>query len=166
MSRPCEPEAIFELVEGELDAGREREVLAHLADCPGCRGSYERELSLNASLTALRSASLPCRSVCGPVAMALPTRPLKARLLYSTLALALLLVAFFALSLEGSTPAVLAVSAVDLIWGFVSASADLTRVVFSVTGPTLLFALAAGAVLDLCIAAALLLVRSRRVRQA
>jgi anti-sigma factor RsiW len=164
--RSCEPEAIFELAEGVLDAEREREVLAHLAACPGCRGSYERELSLSASLGALRSASPPCGSVCRGVAMALPTRPLKARLLWTTLALALLFAAVLALSLDGTIPAVHAVNAVDLIWGYVSASADLTRVVFFAAGPTLLFALAVGAVLDLCIAAAVLLVRSRRVRQA
>lgn len=164
--RSCEPEAIFELAEGVLGSEREREVRAHLAACPGCREAYEKELSLNASLSALELREPPCRSVCRGVAMALPTRPLKARLLWSALALALLFAAVLALSLDGAPPVVLAMNAVDFMWGFVSGSADVTGVALSAVGPTLLVALAVGAVVDLCIAAAVLLVKSRRVRQA
>lgn len=162
----CDPEAIFELVEGVLGPEREREVRSHLDACPGCRESYEKELSLNASLSTLEFAEPPCRSVCRGVAMALPTRPLKARLMWSALALALLSAAVLALSLDGAIDAAIAVNAVDFIWGLVSGSADVTRVVLSAAGPTLLIALAVGAVVDLCIAAAVLLVKSRRIWQA
>ncbi len=164
--RSCDPEAIFELAEGALGPEREREVRRHLAACPGCRESYERELSLNASLSSLELAQPPCRSVCRGVAMALPTRPLRARLLWSALALALLFAAVLALSLDGTIPVVLAVNAVGFVWGLVSGFADAARVAISAAGPTLLLALAVGALVDLCIAAALLLATRRRVRQA
>ncbi|HSL00672.1 MAG TPA: zf-HC2 domain-containing protein [Rubrobacteraceae bacterium] len=164
--RCCNPEAIFELVEGVLGPEREREVRSHLDACPGCRESYEKELSLNASLSALELAEPPCRSVCRGVAMALPTRPLKARLMWSVLSLTLLAAAVLALSLDGTIPADLAVEAVDIMWGLVSGFADVTRAILSAVGPTLLIALAVGAVVDLCIAAAVLLVKSRSVRQA
>jgi anti-sigma factor RsiW len=164
--RSCDPEAIFELAEGALAPEREREVRTHLTACPGCRESYERELSLNASLSSLEFAEPPCRSVCRGVAMALPTRPLRARLLWSALALALLFAAVLALSLDGTIPVVLAVNAVGFVWGLVSGFADVARVAISAAGPTLLLALAVGALVDLCIAAALLLATRRRVRQA
>lgn len=162
----CDPEAIFELAEGVLGPEREREVRTHLKTCPACRESYETELNLNATLSTLGYAEPPCRSVCRGVAMALPTRPLKARLMWSALALALLGAAVLAMSLDGVIPAAIAVNALDFMWGLVSGSADVIRVALSATGPTLLIALAVGAVVDLCIAAAVLIVKSRRVRQA
>lgn len=162
----CDPEAIFELVEGVLGPEREREVRSHLEACPGCRESYEQELSLNASLSDLKLAEPPCHSVCRGVAMALPTRPIRARLMWSALALALLATAVLALSLDGTIPADAAVDAVSFVWGLASGFADVTRAVLSAVWPTLLIVLAVGAVVDLCIAAAVLLVKSRRVRQA
>lgn len=162
----CDPEEIFELADGALGAEREHEVRAHLAACPPCRRLYEEELHLNSSLCSLHAAGPPCRSVHRGVAMALPTRPLKARLLWVAVALALLVAASLALSLDGATPAVLAVNAVGFFWGLVSGFADVVRAVLSAASPTLLVALAVGALADLCIAAAVLLAKRRHLRQA
>ena len=166
MSDPCrcDPEVIFELADGALGPGRRREIRAHLDDCPGCRELYEKELELNAYLHAMEFAQ--SRSVCPGVAMALPTRPLKARLLWAALALALLLVASLALSLEGASPMVFAISALGVFWSLVSGFADVVQAVLVVAGPVLLVALAAGALLDLLLAAALLRTTRRRAREA
>ena len=164
--RPCDPEEIFELADGALPPEREHEARAHLAACPPCRRLYEEELRLNSTLCSLRSAGPPCRSVRRGVAMALPTRPWKARLLWVAVALALLIAASLALSLDGATPAAMVVNLVSFFWGLVSGFADVVRAVLSATGPTLAVALAIGALADLCIAAAVLLATRRRLRQA
>ncbi len=166
MSDPCrcDPETIFELADGALGPGRGREIRAHLNDCPGCRKLYEKELELNSYLRSMEFAQP--RSVCPGVAMALPTRPLKARLLWAALALALLLVASLALSLDGTNPMGFAVSALGVFWSFVSGFADVVQAVLVVAGPVLLVALAAGALLDLLLAAALLRTTRRRAREA
>jgi anti-sigma factor RsiW len=162
--RRCDPEAIFELADGALGPGRRREIRAHLDDCPGCRELYEKEIELNSYLRSMEFAQ--SRSVCPGVAMALPTRPLKARLLWAALALALLLVASLALSLDGTNPMGFAVSALGVFWSFVSGFADVVQAVLVVAGPILLVALAAGALLDLLLAAALLRTTRRRAREA
>jgi anti-sigma factor RsiW len=164
--RSCDPEAIFELADGALGPEREHEARAHLAACPACRRLYEEELRLNSTLCSLRSAEPPCRSVRRGVAMALPTRPWKARLVWVAVSLALLISASLALSLDGATPATLAVNAVGFVWGLVSGFADVARTVLSATGPTLAVALAIGALADLCIAAAVILATRRSLRQA
>ena len=160
----CDPEEIFELADGALGPELEREVRAHLGRCAGCRALYESELELNASLGSLEFEEP--RSVCRVVAMALPTRSVKVRLLWAGLALILLFVATLALSLEGTTPAVFAVDALVVFWGFVSGSADVVRVLLTAVGPALLVALAVGALLDLIIAAVYLSVSRRRAREA
>jgi len=160
----CDPEAIFELADGALGPRRAYEVRAHLNDCPGCRELYEEELELNAHLRSMEFAEP--RSVCPGVAMALPTRPLKARLLWAALALVLLLVASLALSLDGTNPAVFAVNALSVFWGVVSGFADVARTIMVAAGPVLLVALAAGALLDVFLAAALLWTTRRRAREA
>ncbi len=158
----CDPETIFELADGALGPEREREIRAHLRGCPGCRDLYEEELNLNAFLGALEFAEPPSQSVCRGVAMALPTRPLKVRFLWAALALALLLAASLALSLDGTNPAVFAVNALDVFWGLVSGFADVISAVFVATGTVILGALAVGALLDLLIAATVLLLTRRR----
>jgi anti-sigma factor RsiW len=165
MSGPgrCDPEAIFELTDGALGPERVREIRNHLNDCPGCRELYEQELELNAYLRSMEFAQP--RSVCPQVAMALPTRPLKARLLWAVLALVLLLVASLALSLDGTSPMVFAVGALGAFWSLVSGFADVVQAVLVVAGPVLLVALIAGALLDLFIAAALLWTTRRRARE-
>ena len=163
--RGCDPEAIFELADGGLGTRREREVRAHLRGCPECRDLYEKELNLNAFLDTLEFAELRSRSVCRGVAMALPTRPLKARLLWAALALALLLAASLALSLDGTNPAVFAMNALGLFWGLVSGFEDVVRTIFVATGKALLGALAVGAPLDLLIAATVLALTRRRARE-
>ena len=162
----CDPEAIFELADGALGAEREREVRAHLRGCPECQDLYERELNLNAFLETLEFTEPPSRSVSRGVAMALPTRPLKARLLWVALALALLLTASLALSLDGTNPAVFAANALGLFWGLVSGFSDVVQSVFVATGTVLLGALAIGALLDLLIAATVLGLTRRRTREA
>ena len=160
----CDPEEIFELADGALGPEREREVRAHLGRCPGCLARYEGELDLNATLGALEFEE-PA-SVCRSVAMALPTRSMKVRLLWAGLAVVLLLVASLALSLDGTNPAVFAVDALVTFWSFVSGFADVVRALLAAVGPALLAALAVGALLDLIIATAYLSVSRRRAREA
>jgi hypothetical protein len=162
--RRCDPQAIFELADGALGAERGREVRDHLEACPGCRKLYEKEQELNAFLDSLEFAE--SRSVRPGVVMALPTRPLKARLLWAALALALLLLALIALSLDGTNPAVFAVNTLGVFWGFVSGFADVSQTILVVAGPVLLGALVVGALLDLFLAAALLWTTRRRTREA
>ena len=162
----CDPEAIFELADGALGAEREREVRAHLRGCPECQDLYERELNLNAFLETLEFTEPPSRSVSRGVAMALPTRPLKARLLWVALALTLLLAASLALSLDGTNPAVFAANTLGLFWGLVSGFEDVVQSAFVATGTVLLGALAVGALLDLLIAATVLGLTRRRTREA
>ena len=160
----CDPEEIFELAEGVLGPEREREVRVHVGRCRGCRALYESELALNASLGSLEFVEH--RSVCRAVAMELPTRSVKVRLLWAGLAVALLFVASLALSLDGTNPAIFAMDALVMFWGFVSGSADVVRVLLAAIGPALLVAVAVGALLDLIIAAAYLSVSRRRAREA
>ena len=160
----CDPEPIFELADGSLGPEREREVRAHLRDCQGCRNLYERELRLNASLGSL-DFEQP-RSVCPGVAMALPTRSLRARLLWAGLAFVLLLATSVATILYGANLAVLLIDAMNVFWGFVSGLADVIQVVFAAVGQALLIALAIGAFVDLVIAAVCLGVSRRRAREA
>ncbi|MCA1687963.1 MAG: zf-HC2 domain-containing protein [Actinobacteria bacterium] len=162
--RRCDPHVIFELADGTLGPGRTREVRDHVEACPGCRELYEKELELNASLRSLEFEQ--ARSVCPGVAMALPTRPLKTRLLWAALALALLLVASLASSLDGAHPAIFAMNALGVFWGLVSGFADVAQTMLVAAGPVLLAALAVGALLDLLLAAALLWTTRRRARAA
>jgi len=162
--RRCDPEPIFELADGSLGLEREREVRTHLGECEECRRLYESELQLNASLGSL-DFEQP-RSVCPGVAMALPTRSVRARLLWGVLAVVLLLIASAAMMLEGSNLAALPIEAAGVFWGFVAGMADVVQVVFAVVGPALLVALAVGAVVDLAIAAVYLAVSRRRAREA
>ena len=162
--RHCDPQAIFELTDDALGPQRARDTRDHLEACPGCRELYERELELNAVLGSME-LSEP-RSVCQGVAMALPTRSLKARLLWAVLALTMLLAASLALSLEGTHPAVSAANALGLFWGVVSGLADVALTLLIAAGPLLLVALGVGALLDLLLAAVLLWTTRRRTRAA
>ena len=164
--RRCDSEAVFELADGALGAQRASEARAHLDECPGCRKLYEEELQLNTLLRSTELAEPRSRSVCPMVAMALPTRPLKARLLWASLALTLLLISSLALSLDGTNPAVFAVNELGLFWGVVSGFADVVRTTLVAAGPTLLVALGVGALLDLCLVAAFLWTTRRRAREA
>jgi hypothetical protein len=159
----CDPEPIFELADGSLGPERELGVRAHLRVCRGCRALYERELRLNASLGSL--AFEEPRSVCRGVAMALPTRSIGTRLLWASIAVVLLLTASGTLLLGGTNFAALFVEAMSVFWGFVAGFADVIQVIFAATGPTLLVALAVGALVDLVIAALYLSVSRRRARE-
>ena len=162
--RSCVPELVFELAEGSLAPEREREIRAHLRGCKGCLALYEKELRLNASLGSLEFEET--NSVCRSVAMALPTRSTKTRLLWAVLAVVLLLLASVAMILFGTNLAVLVVDAMNVFWGFVAGLADVIQVVFAVIGQALLIALAIGAFVDLVIAAVYLGVSRRRAREA
>ena len=161
---PCDPEPIFELADGSLAPEREREIRAHLRGCGGCRALYERELRLNASLGSLEFEET--RSVCRGVAMALPTRSTRARLIWFGLAVLLLLTTSVAMILYGTNLAVFTVDAMNVFWGFVVGFADVIQVVFAAIGQALLIALAIGAFVDLVIAAVYLAVSRRRAREA
>jgi anti-sigma factor RsiW len=161
---PCDPEPIFELADGSLAPELEREVRAHLRDCRDCQTLYQKELRLNASLGSLEFDEP--RSVCPGVAMALPTRSVKARLLWAGLASVLLLTTSVTLILFGTNLAVVVVDALNVFWGFVVGFADVVQVVFAAIGPALLVALAIGALVDLVIAAVYLSVSRRRAREA
>ena len=160
---PCDPEPVFELADGSLGPERERGIRAHLRACSGCRTLYERELRLNASLGSLEFEET--NSVCRSVAMALPTRSTKARLLWAMLAVVLLLMASVAMIFFGTNLAVLVVDAMNVFWGFVAGFADVIQVVFAAIGQALLIALAIGAFVDLAIAAVYLGVSRRHTRE-
>lgn len=160
---PCDPEPIFELADGSLGPEREREVRTHLSGCRSCQALYRRELRLNASLGSLQFEET--RSVCPGVAMALPTRSMKARLLWAGLAVVLLLTTSVALVLFGTNVAVLVIDALNAFWGFVAGFADVVQVVFTAFGSALLVALGVGALVDLVIAAVYLSVSRRRARE-
>lgn len=161
---PCDPEPIFELADGSLAPEQEREVRAHLRACGDCLALYEKELRLNASLGSLVFEET--RSVCPGVAMALPTRSVKARLLWSALAVVLLLTTSVTLILYGTNVAVVVVDALNVFWGLVASFADVLQVVFAAIGPVILVALAIGALVDLVIAVVYLSVARRRAREA
>jgi anti-sigma factor RsiW len=165
MSAPhhCDPEPIFELADGSLGPERDREVRTHLRDCQDCRKLYERELRLNASLGSL-DFEQP-RSVCQGVAMALPTRSLRARLLWAGLAVVLLLIASMTMMLGGTNFAAFFLEAASVFWGFIAGLADVTQVVFAAVGPVLLVALAVGAIVDLVMVAVYLSVSRGRARE-
>ncbi len=163
--RGCDPEAVFELADRELDREREREVRAHLESCSGCLSLYNQEISLSASLSAAKiSGGKPC-SVSRAVAMALPTRPAKVRLLWAFLSVALLFAALATLQLSGANPINYLSDALGMLWGYVSEFAGVSRVVFAVAGPVLLISLGIGAALDIFIAAAIFSA-SRHARRA
>lgn len=163
--RGCDPEAVFELADRELDREREREVRAHLESCSGCLSLYNQEISLSASLGAAKmTGAQPC-SVSRVVAMSLPTRPAKVRLLWAVLSVALLFAALATLQLSGANPINYLSDALGILWGYVSEFAGVSRVVFAVVGPVLLISLGIGAALDVFIAAAIFSA-SRHARRA
>lgn len=159
----CEPEEIFELADQTLTPERERMVRSHLQQCPECYDLYKRERQLNSCLESL--SFFEPRSVRTKVAIALPTRPLKARLLWASLAGVLLSAALFALFVSGANPVVFVVDAMTVFWGSASVLADMLDTVLAVAGGTLLVVLAVGAFLDLLLAAVLVSVNRRRTRQ-
>jgi anti-sigma factor RsiW len=167
-NRGCDPEKVFELADGGLSVDKEREVRAHLSTCPGCRELYKRERDLSAFLGSLDFSRVHSRSVCQSVAMALPTRPLGARVLWGLLAGTLLVAALVSLELNGTEPVILAVSILSACWGITVGSAEVTRAVFSAAGTTILLALALGALADVLIALTVVFVknRGRRIRAA
>ncbi|MDQ3860568.1 MAG: zf-HC2 domain-containing protein [Actinomycetota bacterium] len=164
----CDPEKVFELADGGLSVDQEREVREHLASCPGCRELYERERDLSACLGSLDFSRMPRRSVCQSVAMALPTRSLRARVLWGLLAGALLVAALVSLELHGREPVIPVMSILSACWGLMVGSTELTRAVFSAAGTTILLALALGTLADVLIALTVVFIRNRgrRVREA
>jgi hypothetical protein len=162
--RPCDPESVFELADGSLAPEREREIRTHLRDCQGCLDLYERELRLNASLGSLEFEQT--NSVCRGVAMALPTRSARARLLWAALAIVLLLATSVATMLYGANLAVLFIDAMNVFLGFVAGFADVIQVVFAAIGQALLIVLAIGAFVDLVLATVYVAVFRRRAREA
>lgn len=165
----CDPEAVFELAENTLSPEDEKEVRDHLARCGGCRDLFQKELELSAFLLSAEFSGrgrIPEQSVCRGVAMSLPTRPLRVRLIYGFGALALLLTALLALQVFGARPALYVLDFLSTGWGFIAGVVDVINVVLSVAGPALLLALAAGALLDLVLVSVVLSIFSRSRQQA
>lgn len=162
----CDPEMIFELAERSLDAGRAREVNLHLEDCSDCRRLYEREVRINERLGSLKFSNANQKSVCESVAMALPTRPIKARLLWAMLAAGLLAIALFALGSQGADPAAFVMNAVEAFQGMSMMLTDLLGTTLAAAGSIALIALAVGAVLDILLVGVLFSVARRRTREA
>ncbi|QYJ17066.1 hypothetical protein Rxycam_02903 [Rubrobacter xylanophilus DSM 9941] len=159
----CDPRLVFELAEGALEPGRRRRVLAHLDSCPDCRARYERErrLSEHLRLTTTPDAG----SVCREVVMELSTRPTGVRLAWVVLCLGLLLADGAALVSAGMNPLVFASDVLGVFWAVTSGLATAGRVLLEAIGVILLIALAAGALVDLLVAAVVISAR-RRARQA
>lgn len=166
--RSCDPEKVFELADGGLDPEQQREIKAHLASCQGCRELYERELGLNACLNSLDLSGMRFSgSVCQAVAMALPTRSARVRLLWGLLAAILLVVALASLRFNGTEPVILVMSTLGTCWGFVAGAAKVAHSIFAAAGTIILLVLAVGALVDVCIALVVLFVsRNRRAREA
>ena len=144
-NRGCDPEKVFELADGGLSVDKEREVRAHLSTCPGCRELYKRERDLSAFLGSLDFSRVHSRSVCQSVAMALPTRPLGARVLWGLLAGTLLVAALVSLELNGTEPVILAVSILSACWGITVGSPEASRAGFGVAVSSVRGALGLGA---------------------
>ena len=162
----CDPEMVFEFADRALGPGREREVRRHLDACPGCRELYEREVRLNECLGSLKLSETNSRSVCESVAMALPTRPVKARILWALLAVVLLATALFALVSHGANPVAFVMDAVETFQGASMLLNDFLGTTLAAAGSMILIALAVGTVLDLLLAAVLFSVVRRRTREA
>ncbi len=165
--RGCDPEKVFELADGGLGPEQQREIKAHLDSCQGCRELYERELGLNACLDSLDLSEMRFSgSVCQTVAMALPTRSARVRLLWGLLSATLLVVALVSLRFNGAEPVILAMSTLGMCWGFVAGAAKVAHAVFAAAGTTILLVLTVGALADVFIALVVLFVsRNRRARE-
>ncbi len=167
--RGCDPERVFELADGGLTPQERRQAHSHLEDCPECRELYEREMELSSKLGSCDfsglGSDLGACDVSRRVAMALPTRPLKARFLWAVLSVGLLAVALAALEIGGVDPAAVGMGVVGTFWGLVSGGADVVRAFFPAAAPTVLVALGIGAVADLLIAAAVF-AAARRAKRA
>lgn len=146
----CDPEVVFELADGALPPNRKREVASHLEDCPGCRDHYEKEKALSESLCSMGDVEVP--SVCREVAMALPTRSMKARFLWAALAAGIFVSAALALALNGSAPLAMASGPLEVFWGVGSGIADVAAMLISFAAPAIIVALAVGAILDILVA--------------
>lgn len=159
----CDPEAVFDLADGGLGPARKREVRDHLEKCPGCKDLYGRELGLSRSLCSLEYAEIKSGYIPRSVAMALPTRRLSARFMWTLLAAALLMISLLALELHRSDPIAPMVDFLGMFWGFLAGAADVAHASLATAAPVLLVALGVGAALDLIIAAAVFTaLRSRR----
>ncbi|CAN5757438.1 hypothetical protein BH23ACT11_BH23ACT11_14280 [soil metagenome] len=159
----CEPEEIFELADRSLTPEREQKLRDHMELCPECHELYQREKRLNICLKSISFSG--SRSVREGVAMALPTRPLKARLLWASMAAIMLGTALFALGLNGINPVAYLVDAMTVFWTSASMLADVVGTVLAIAGGALLVVLVVGAVLDLVLAAVFMSVLRRRTRQ-
>lgn len=162
----CDPEAVFELVDGAMAPARRRELFSHLESCPGCRDYYEREKTLSDDLSSMRDAGFEAPpSVCREVAMALPTRSVKMRFMWAVLALGILLSAVFALSLDGRSPFVMVTGIVDVLWSVASGFADVAAMMLGLAGPVIVVALVVGAVLDILVAGVVFSAMRRRASE-
>lgn len=148
----CDPELIFELADETLDPERKHCAQTHLEKCQPCQELYERELDLNGFLSSMHFADFHTSTVSQTVVMSLPTRSVKARILWALLAFALLISALLAMELHGSSPLVFVMGILAMFQAFVSGFADVVQTVITIVWRELLMLLALGALVDLLIA--------------
>ena len=164
----CDPEAVFELADGQVGA-KTASVRLHLENYSGCRELYEREVALNERLGGFDGCAVSGRSVSRMVAMALPTRTARARAVWAMLAVALSLSAMLALEVSGRSPAILIFDAAAWSSGGLSGLWDVAGMLFAIVGRWVVIALIVGITLDLIIAAVVAAIfarRNRRTREA
>lgn len=164
-ARCCGSEEIFEFCEGTLEPARAREMRDHLRSCSRCRSLYEQEISLSAALSCAESREEErrgefARARAGAsqrVAMALPTRSVAAKVMWGGGAAALLTMALISLSLHSVQPFTFITHFMGVCWGLTSGISDAAGILLTVSGSTILIALAVGALVDALIAATLLI---------
>lgn len=155
----CDPEEIFELVEGTLEPEERRLIRAHLETCTNCRDRYEREVSLNAGLCSgtpgnpqAGGATNCIASVSREVALRIPTRSRLARLMWGMLAIGILITTTLALGFGGDNPIFMATGGTQTVLDYVSAVSDVSALLLALIAPFVLIALAVGFLVDLVIA--------------
>lgn len=160
----CDPEAVFELVDGQAVGEKARSVRLHVEGCPGCRELYEREVELNDRLGAFDGCPVSVGSVSRMVAMALPTRTARSRAVWAMLAVALSLSALLALEVSGRSPVIQFLDMAAWSSGATAGLWDVAMILFTVTGRWVVMVLLVGITLDLVIAAVVAAIFARRNR--
>lgn len=131
---------LFEMVEGALESGREHELSAHLEKCPECYETYRRECGLSDSLRSSLDGASSCRGkrFLRSVAMALPTRSRRFRMLWGIGGAFLLLAAVLALQAREVSPFVSFMQLTEAFNAFVMNFADTMEIMISAAGYVLL----------------------------
>ena len=161
----CSREELFELSEGMLEGERARQLRSHLRECSQCKEEYLRELRLNGSLSSsLRSStSSGSGGLLRSVAMSLPTRSRRGRMLWGAAGALLLVAALGALVAQGTFVVEPFMAATGTCHAFVMESADVAKLVLSVSGSLALPLLAAVVAINVLLAGVAYTVLRNRV---